>query len=162
MLPLNPNRERFAQAIAAGTRGADAYSALYPKASRKTATEKASRWARSSHIRARIDELRSTMASAQAKRDADVARDVASKLTVALLTCQERRSLIAARARSPKTSDSALARLLYLDAQLAGDLVEQQDHTSNGETLPSIMPKIVLNLPEEFLNRRQGNLSGAE
>ena len=85
MSVLKPKHEAFAHAIAAGTAGADAYSALHPKANRKTATEKASRWARDGNIRARIAELRSALSDAQAKRDAEVAQDVASKLTVTLL-----------------------------------------------------------------------------
>lgn len=154
MPALKPQHAAFAQAIAAGTAGADAYAALYPRASRKTATEKASRRARNGNIRARIEDLRSALADAQARRDAEVARDVASKLTVTLLTSQERRSMIATRVRRADITDSALARLLYLDAQLAGDLVEKQDLSTNGENLPSVLPPIIINLPERFTRQR--------
>jgi hypothetical protein len=87
---------------------------------------------------------------------------VAAKLTEALLTSQERRSLIAARARREDITDSALARLLYLDAQLAGDLIEKQDLTSNGEALPSVMPPIVFNIPESFLNKTARSMSNRD
>lgn len=154
MPALTPNQEAFSRAIAAGSAGADAYSALYPKASRKTATEKASRWARTGNIQARIAEVRSALSDAQAKRDADVAEEVASKLKVALLTSQERRSLIATRARREDITDSSLAKLLYLDAQLAGDLIERADLTTAGQTLPSVLPPVVFNMPESFVYRR--------
>lgn len=154
MTALPPKHEAFARAIAGGTAGADAYSDLYPKASRKTATERASRWSRIVKVAARIAELRSSLSDAQAQRDADVARDVASKLTVALLTSQERRSLIATRARREDITDAALARFLYLDAKLAGELLDKQDLTTNGEALPGAMPPIIINLPQSFTEDR--------
>lgn len=151
MPALKTKQEAFAKAIAAGTAGADAYSALYPKASRKTATEKASRWARIGNIAARIAQLRSALADAQAKREADVAKDVASKLNVALLTSQERRSLIASRARREDITDSALVALLHLDAKLAGDLHEKFDVNMRRQTEPK---PIIFNIPSAIASPR--------
>ena len=152
-MSLKPNEEAFARAMAGGASGADAYAAIHPRASRKTATERASRWARNDKVRTRIAELRAGMADAQAQRDADVAGDVATKLKVALLTTQERRSLIAARVRRADITDAGLARLLYLDAQLAGELVDRAEHTQDGD-IPARTPLPRLNLPAIFFEPR--------
>lgn len=40
------------------------------------------------------------------------------------------------------------------DAKLAGELIDKQDLTSDGEALPSVMPSINLQMPPSFLARR--------
>ena len=154
MTPLKPNEEAFARAMACGSSGADAYAAIHPRANRKTATERASRWARNDKVRTRIAELRAAVSNAQAQRDADVAGDVATKLEVALLTTQERRSLIATRVRRVDITDAGLARLLHLDAQLAGELVDRAEPAKGLDRPSSDFTPIRINLPAIFAEPR--------
>lgn len=132
MPALRQKEETYAQAIVSGSTGADAYAIISPRASRKTATEKASRWARKSNIEARIAELRAAVATANAAREADVAREVAAKLKTTLLTMHERREIAAGIARSETVNPGVRLLALKLDAELSGDLNQKPVQTVQG------------------------------
>lgn len=154
--PLTKAQEEFAQAIANAESGADAYAKIHPKASRKTCTEQASRIARQPNISARIDEIRAQRVTVSEKAQAHAIEKAAKKLGEVLLSMSERRQLLAARARKPKISESALCCVLRLDAQLAGELIDKTDLTTDGEALPSVMPQIIVSAPS--VNRRRAHL----
>lgn len=157
-MPLltNPKEEAFAQAIFRGETGTDAYAAQFPTASRKTAGEKASRWAKRDRIKARIAEFTAEIERAGQEASKKLVEQVTHTLKTALLTMQRRRELIAERVKRKKVTDAALCNLLRLDALLAGDLIEKIDHTTDGQPLPSVAPQITIEVSPHWNKPRTG------
>ena len=104
MQPLrNARHELFAQNIATGMKAVDAYRALDGKAKRGTSEyEVASKLLRK--VESRVRELQ------------------AASATKTTLTMQERRELLAKRARSDGVKDSDLVSIVIADARMAGEL----------------------------------------
>ena len=104
MNPLrNARHELFAQNIAKGMKAVDAYRALGGKAKRGTSEyEVASKLLRK--VESRVRELQ------------------AASATQTTLTMQERRELLAKRARSDGVKDSDLVSIVIADARMAGEL----------------------------------------
>ena len=155
MITLPDKQERFATALANGERGCDAYSKLFPNATRKSATEKASQWARRDNIKSRIEEVQQGKRTAEAALYAQATASVVEEFRGKLLTSYRRRQLLQARAENPLLTEQALVAILTLDARLAGDLIEKQELTGkDGVPLPSVVPSIVVNMPAALVGRR--------
>lgn len=153
----NPVMERFAQAVAYGMRVGAAYAVDHPEATKKTCSENGSKLAKSTNVAPRIAEIKGIATKIETKATAKAIESAAKKLSEALLTMSERRQLLAKRARRPKISESALCSVLRLDAQLAGELIDKTDLTTDGEALPTALPSISLQMPPSFLERRNGH-----
>lgn len=156
----NQRHERFCQYVAKGDSDLIAYMKAR-KCSRKCAITNAWRMRESEGIEARIRELQAATVEthlmdmkerrlwlARAKRvnihtfdpekDGDLAEEIIES------DGKKRYKLPSKRA------------CIMDDARLAGELIEHQDLTSNGEALPTVMPKIVVNLPASAAYRRDG------
>lgn len=147
-------REDFAQAVAQGIKAPDAYAASHPTASRKTCSEAASRLTRHGKVAARIAELEALKSRVIAKAEEKVVEKAATKLAGKLLTMQDRRAIMGEIAMDAEIEADTRMRAVMNDAKLAGELIDKQDLTTDGEALPSVMPSISLQLPTAFLARR--------
>lgn len=153
---LTENEEKFAQAIAGGQRGVDAYSKLHPRASRKTATEKASRLLKRGNVKARVEfwtqEANAIVKAATEQATQEAKKPHIAKAKHALLTIARKYQILAEIAETGTNKEKMTA--IHLDSELRGELILHQDLTTNGEALPTAMPQISLNMPQSFVNRR--------
>lgn len=137
--PLKNSRiEKFVQAYAGGEPAYKAYMRFY-KASQKAAEANSSRLLSKDKVKARLAEI-------QGKGEKK-----------ALLTMQRRRELLVERAEKPEITESALCAILRLDAQLAGELIDKTDLTTDGEALPAMLPSINFQMPASYIERRSGH-----
>lgn len=150
----NQKHEDFAQAIANRIKPSDAYAAGHPKASPKTCSEEGSRLTRKPTIATRIAELEGIKNRVVAKAEEKAVEKAAIKLTGKLLTMQDRRAIMGQIAMDSKIEADTRMRAVMNDAKLAGELIDKQDLTTDGEALPSVMPSINLQMPSTFLARR--------
>lgn len=112
--------------------------------------------ARIPKIAARIMELRTLADQAASKAEQKAIESTARKLVGTLLTMSDRRRIMAEIANNEKCEEEIRMRAVMNDAKLAGELIDKQDLTSDGEALPSVMPSINLQMPQSFLQRRTG------
>jgi hypothetical protein len=162
----NQRQEKFALLVSKGKTAREAYMAVY-KVKTQAADAAASRMLSSTkpyegRVLARVQWLKTQSASRSA------------------LTMQERRDFLARVVRAnPKTinleTDGDLLEeftteengkirfrlpskrgCVMDDARLAGELIDRQDLTTDGEALPAAMPVIQMNVPPSFVTRRTG------
>jgi len=57
-------------------------------------------------------------------------------------------------ARDAKVEPNVRLTATVVEAKHAGEFLDRQDLTSNGEALPTVMPTITLNVPKHFVKRR--------
>lgn len=154
--PLSdPRLEAFAQAIVGGEKKTQAFlSHVSPSASRKTANERGCRLAKDGKISARIQYLRQVLTAEGRALAQKAAQQAVKKMARRLLTMNDRRAIMAEIAAKPNVDDDTRMRAVMNDAKLAGELIDKQDLTSDGEALPSAMPTIEMRLPPSFLARR--------
>lgn len=70
------------------------------------------------------------------------------------MTVRERRQIAAEIARNKAVEPATRLQATVIEAKHAGEFMERQDLTTDGEALPAAMPSITLNLPATFLKRR--------
>jgi hypothetical protein len=149
--------EDLAQSIARGIKPADAYSATHPKASRKTCVEQGSRIAKRCNIIARVAELKKVVHDVENQAHAKAKEKAINRLTGRLLTMQDRRAIMGDIAYDDRFEPETRMRAVMNDAKLAGELIDKQDLTSDGEALPSAAPVINMSIPHSFVARRTGS-----
>lgn len=85
------------------------------------------------------------------KRIIELQSKTASRTT---MTVKERRQIAAEIARNKSNEPGVRLTATVIEAKHAGEFMERQDLTTDGEALPAAMPAITLNLPATFLKRR--------
>lgn len=85
------------------------------------------------------------------KRILELQSKTASRTT---MTVRERRQISAEIARDKSVEPNVRLSATVIEAKHAGEFMERQDLTTDGEALPAAMPAITLNLPATFLKRR--------
>lgn len=130
-MPLlaNHRHEMFAQAVAGGAEQADAYQSIYETVTRKSAKTEGSRLLSNPIVRARLEELQKMSE------------------TATVLSMQERRELLAGRARGGVSKDCDLVNIVLADAKLAGELVEKVDVSGKVTTTPAQVADAVRRSP---------------
>lgn len=119
---LSGPRQKFAEGVAAGLNGTEAYRAAYPKASARSARSNAPDLLAIAGIRAEIERLRAVAASLPGS---------------AVLTLAEKRNALAAIARANgeylggRIMTTDRLRALELDAKLAGELKDRVEVTGD-------------------------------
>jgi uncharacterized small protein (DUF1192 family) len=159
----NPRHEEFAKLVAKGIKVGEAYRLLYPNATHKTGHECGSKLSRKSNVRTRVAEIRAEndriAAEIATKATTKAAHKAAEKICCELLSGNERRSLMALVARDATIDPNVRLRAAMNDAALAGELIERNDLTSNGEALPAALPPITIQPPAVFAIRRGGKVN---
>ena len=150
----NPKHEAFALDIAKGIKPSEAYAKQYPKLSKKSCGEAASRLAKSSKVTARIAHLGKILSDALQKQEIKSAAIASKRLSHTLIGMGHRRSLMASIADDDDLEPDVRMRAAMNDAKLAGELMDKMDMTSDGEAMPAIMPTITFSLPPGFATRR--------
>jgi len=135
----NSKHELFAQCVAKGMSDLAAYKKVF-KCSERAALSNAymlrSEAMEKNGVNKRIVELLSRTA------------------TSTTLTIQERREIAAEIARNAEVEPNVRLTATVVEAKHAGEFLDRQDLTSNGEALPTVMPTITLNVPKHFIQRR--------
>lgn len=147
---LSPLQEEFARNVANGMKVGAAYAIGHPTASKKACSEGGSKLAKIPKVATRIAKMRERLSNAEDRAVSTVAKTLATKL----LTMHDRRLIMAEIASDPKAERDTRMRAVMNDAKLAGELIDKQDLTTDGEALPSVMPSINLQMPSTFLARR--------
>ncbi len=129
-------KEHFVQLMSGGMKQTDAYQQSHG-CQRKSACANAARLlATDSSVTTRLRYLQRQNAGQQSLTRED-----------RLKTCYDVRNSATASHRDKLAA-------VKLDAELKGEMISKQDLTSNGETLPAVMPPIIINLPERFTKQR--------
>lgn len=153
--PLKDARhERFAQSVAGGAKVGAAFIAEYPNSSKKRASEGGSRLARKPQVAARIQFFRQEVTKECAKAAQKGIQEAAKAISRRLMTMHDRRALMSEIMDDPKNEPETRMKAAMNDAKLAGELIDKQDLTTDGEALPTVMPSINLQMPSSFLARR--------
>lgn len=131
----NQIHEALAQAVSTGAKAGPAYQKI-TGCKPNVARAKASQILAKGNVWQRVKELQTASA------------------TKKCLTRERRLEVCHEVVESSTASHTDRLRAAKLDAELKGELIGKQDLTTNGESLPTVMPAIIINLPERFTRQR--------
>lgn len=135
----NQKHEKFAQLVITGLSDMVAYQKAF-KCRRQAAIKSAYRLREILGIEKRIMFLQ---------------EKGATKAVAAVMNVTERREISTGIARDIKNDPSVRLQATVIEAKHAGEFMDRQDLTTNGETIPTAMPTIIFNVPASFNRDRK-------
>lgn len=148
----NKRHEAFANEVfrkmPKGATSAEVYRKFYPKVSKKAADAAASRLLKA--VKDRISELQSAVTAKSSltmgERRDWLARTVRANLKTFDATIDgDLIEEITVEGHKTRIKLASKRACIMDDARLAGELIDRQDLTSDGQALPSVMPTIIIN-----------------
>lgn len=136
-MPLlsDTRHEKFAQMLAQGLGGTEAYHVVYPEAKSRSASTLAIRLRKRKEIQARVAELQATAA------------------TETVCTLAEKREILSRIIRDPKETTATVIRAIQVDNEMAGHNEAKELIHSAGEGLDMFGPELVQQMASAFMMR---------